>query len=162
MTSLRRAVPGDIPEILAMVRELAEYERAADHVVSSEAQFAAALFSDSPSVFAHVAELDGKLVGFALWFLNFSTWRGTHGIYIEDLFVRPAYRSRGIGKMFLEELATLCADRGYARLEWWVLDWNEPALRFYKSLQATPMSEWTVHRLDGEALRTLASSRRRS
>lgn len=97
------------------------------------------------------------LAGFALWFLNFSTWTGTHGIYLEDLFVRPELRGQGHGRALLQTLARLCVERGYQRLEWWVLDWNEPALRFYRSTGACPMDEWTVHRLTGDALRALAN-----
>ncbi len=109
-----------------------------------------------PAVFAHVADHDGKVVGFALWFLNYSTWLCTHGIYLEDLYVRPDMRGQGYGRQLLAALAALCVERGYGRLEWWVLDWNEPALGFYRSLGAEPMSDWTVHRLTGRALAELA------
>jgi GNAT superfamily N-acetyltransferase len=110
-------------------------------------------------VFAHVADHDGRIVGFALWFLNFSTWLCRHGIYLEDLYVTPEMRGHGIGRQLLAELAALCVERGYGRLEWWVLDWNEPAIGFYRSLGATAMDEWTVYRLTGHALANLAAGR---
>ncbi|WP_157246118.1 GNAT family N-acetyltransferase [Nonomuraea typhae] len=153
---IRPATPGDVPEILAMVRELADYENAPQEVRSTEAQLHQALFGERPAAFAHVAEHDGRAAGFALWFLNFSTWRGKHGIYLEDLFVRPRYRGEGYGRALLAELAAICVERGYQRLEWSVLDWNEPAIGFYKSLGAIPMDEWTVYRLTDEPLRALA------
>ena len=115
-----------------------------------------ALFAAQPAVFAHVADVDGVVVGFALWFVNFSTWLGRHGIYLEDLYVTPALRGRGLGKALLAELAAICVRRGYGRLEWWVLDWNEPAIGFYRSIGAEPMSEWTVQRLAGQPLADLA------
>ena len=156
--SVRPARPGDVPAILAMVRELAEYERAAQEARASEDQLRDALFADRPALFGHVAEDDvGEVVGFALWFLNFSTWLGRHGIYLEDLYVRPSARGQGHGRALLAELAGIAVGRGYGRLEWWVLDWNEPALSFYRSLGAVPMDEWTVHRVTGDALRALAS-----
>lgn len=158
--SVRPARAEDVPEILAMVRELAAYERAAEEVLATEEQLAGALLGEAPAVFAHVAvEGDGdgeQVVGFALWFRNFSTWLGRHGLYLEDLYVRPHARAHGHGKALLRELARLCVERGYGRLEWWVLDWNSPALAFYGSLGAVPMDEWTVHRVTGPALRALA------
>lgn len=144
--------------MLDLVRELAEYERAPHEAVATEAQFHDALFGPAPAVYAHVAELDGEVVGFALWFLSFSTWLGRHGIYLEDLYVRPAVRGQGIGRSLLATLARLAVERGYGRLEWSVLDWNEPALGFYRSLGAVALDEWTVHRLSGEALATLGAS----
>jgi GNAT superfamily N-acetyltransferase len=157
---IRRAIPDDVPEILAMVRELAEYEQAADQVVATVDQIRHALFVERPMVFAHVVEHDtgdGRhLAGFAMWFLNFSTWLGRHGLYLEDLYVRPEFRGSGYGRALLTTLARECVDRGYGRLEWWVLDWNEPALGFYRSLGALPMDEWTVHRVVGEELNRLA------
>ena len=125
-----------------------------------EEQFAQALFGPTPTVFAHVVEHetdDGRrLGGFALWFLNFSTWLGCNGLYLEDLYVRPELRGTGYGKALLATLARECLDQGYGRLEWWVLDWNEPALGFYRSIGAVPMDEWTVHRVTGRALEELA------
>jgi GNAT superfamily N-acetyltransferase len=152
---IRPAVPEDVPEILALVGELAAYEREPDAVVASEDALRAALFGPSPAVFCHVAEADGEVAGFALWFLNFSTWLGRHGIYLEDLYVRPAYRGRGLGKALLTTLTSIAAERGYGRVEWWVLDWNEPAQAFYRSLGAEPMDEWTVWRLTRDALQSL-------
>ena len=144
---IRPAVADDVPATLSLVRELATYERAASSVVATEADLAAALFGPSPAVFCHVAEEDGAVVGFALWFLNFSTWLGRHGLYLEDLYVQPAYRGRGLGKALLETLVGIARERGYGRVEWWVLDWNSPAQAFYRSLGAEPMDEWTVWRL---------------
>ncbi len=154
---VRAARPSDVPEILALVRELAEYERAPEAVAATEDDLRAALFSASPAVFCHVAEVDGAVAGFAVWFLNFSTWLGRHGIYLEDLFVRPAYRGRGLGRALLESLAATAAERGYGRVEWWVLDWNRPAHDFYRTLGAEPMDEWTVWRLTGDALQEAAA-----
>ena len=159
--TIRRANPQDIPEILGMVRDLAEYERLADQAVATEDQFQAALFSPNPKAFAHVVEhesADGhRLGGFALWFLNYSTWTGKHGLYLEDLYVRPELRGTGYGKRLLSALAQECIDQDYARFEWSVLDWNEPALGFYRSLGAVAMDEWTVHRVTGDDLRRLAA-----
>ncbi|WP_406400212.1 GNAT family N-acetyltransferase [Streptomyces uncialis] len=156
---IRTAVPDDVPVIHAMVRELAEYEKALHEVRATEEQLRTALFGDHPAAFAHVAEdaETGEAIGFALWFLNFSTWRGVHGIYLEDLYVRPERRGGGHGKALLTELARICVDRGYERLEWSVLDWNKPSIDFYRSLGATPQDEWTVHRLTDKALTTLAA-----
>jgi GNAT superfamily N-acetyltransferase len=158
--SVRFAEPSDVPEILAMIKELAEYEKEPDAVVATEDLLHVALFGDNPAVFALVAVVDGAAVGFALWFRNFSTWLGRHGIYLEDLYVRPEFRGRGIGKQLLVELARICEDRDYGRLEWWVLDWNTPAWDFYEGVGAIPMSEWTVHRVTGDALRSLAQEDR--
>ncbi|MBW4716278.1 GNAT family N-acetyltransferase [Saccharothrix obliqua] len=154
--NIRRIRPGDVPAVVGLVRELAEYERALHECHLTEEQLHAALFGDAPALHGHVAEVDGQVVGMALWFLNFSTWRGVHGIYLEDLYVRPDQRGGGLGKALLRALARECADRGYARLEWSVLDWNEPAIGFYKSLGAVPMDEWTVFRLTDEPLRAMA------
>ena len=156
--AIREARPEDVPEILSMIRELADYERAPDAVVATEELLHDALFCDAPAVFALIAEEDESSVGFALWFRNFSTWLGRHGVYLEDLYVRPDHRGNGHGKALLAALARICIERGYGRLEWWVLDWNEPALAFYRSIGAVPMDEWTVHRVTGEPLQRLASS----
>jgi GNAT superfamily N-acetyltransferase len=155
---IRPAQPGDIPAIYQMVRELAEYERGLDEVTATEAGLRDALLAGQPALFAHVAEESGRVVGFAIWFLNYSTWTGKHGIYLEDLYVKPECRGSGHGKALLAELARICVERGYARLEWWVLDWNTPARGFYSSLGAVPMDEWTVHRLTGSALTALAAT----
>ncbi len=150
---IRRAGPQDVEPILAMVAELADYERSSDQARMTAVQLHAALFGPTPALFGHVAvDAAGQPVGFALWFLNFSTWAGTHGIYLEDLYVRPAARGGGYGKELLRALAALCVERGYARLEWWVLDWNQPAMDFYRAAGAVAMDEWTVFRLTGPAL----------
>jgi len=157
---IRPATTDDIPAIHAMVRELADYERALDAAEATEEQLRDALFGPHPAAFAHIAEDDtsGSVVGFALWFLNFSTWKGVHGVYLEDLYVRPQSRGGGHGKALLTELARICVERGYGRLEWSVLDWNEPSIGFYKSLGAVPMDEWTVYRLTGEPLAVLGAN----
>ncbi|MDQ3454496.1 MAG: GNAT family N-acetyltransferase [Actinomycetota bacterium] len=150
---IRHAGPQDVEPILAMVAELADYERSSDQARMTAVQLHAALFGPTPALFGHVAvDAAGQPVGFALWFLNFSTWAGTHGIYLEDLYVRPAARGGGYGKELLRALAALCVERGYARLEWWVLDWNQPAMDFYRAAGAVAMDEWTVFRLTGPAL----------
>ncbi|MFI0983346.1 GNAT family N-acetyltransferase [Streptomyces sp. NPDC021093] len=155
---IRRAVVEDIPEICAMVRELAEYEKALEEVRASEGQLREALFGESPAAYAHMAEgEDGEVVGFALWFLNFSTWRGVHGIYLEDLYVRPTARGGGHGKALLTALAQTCVERGYERLEWSVLKWNRPSIEFYESVGARPQAEWDVYRLTDDALKQLGS-----
>ncbi len=153
---IRPALPSDVPEILAMIRELAAYEREPDAVVATESGLSSALFGPAPAVFGHVALVDGAHAGFALWFLNFSTWLGGHGIYLEDLFVRPSHRGLGLGRTLLGTLTSIAAERGYGRVEWSVLDWNTPAQGFYRSLGAKPMDEWTVWRLTGDALRGLS------
>ncbi|MCB5177165.1 GNAT family N-acetyltransferase [Microvirga lenta] len=155
---IRQAEPRDASQVFAFIRELAEYERLAHEVDATEEGIAKALFAPEPRVFADIAEWDGKPAGFALWFYNFSTFRGRHGIYLEDLFVRPDFRSKGIGKALLRHLAQRCLAEGLARLEWWVLDWNEPALRFYRSIGAVPMDEWTVQRVTGDQLLNLAEA----
>lgn len=154
---IRPAKPEDVAEIHAMVRELADYEKSLDQAKATPEQLHDALFGERPAVFAHIAEDDGgRVFGFALWFLNYSTWTGVHGIYLEDLYVRPAARGTGYGKALLAQLARICVERGYQRLEWSVLDWNEPALAVYRSQGAVPMDEWTVHRLTGDALKAMA------
>ena len=161
---IRQATPHDVPGLLAMIKELAEYEREPDAVVCTEADLHDALFGGSqtpknhPAAYCHVVEHDGELAGMALWFLNYSTWLGRHGIYLEDLYVRPDQRGFGYGKALLQTLAGICVERGYGRMEWWVLDWNTPARDFYAAHGADPMSDWTVHRLTGPALIELAQS----
>ncbi|MFC8078346.1 GNAT family N-acetyltransferase [Streptomyces sp. NPDC057307] len=149
---IRKATTADVPVIHAMVRELAAYEKAPDEARATEEQLREALFGERPAAYAHITETDeGAVAGFALWFLNFSTWRGVHGIYLEDLYVRPELRGGGHGKALLTELARICVERGYERLEWSVLNWNEPSIEFYRALGARPQDEWTVFRLtDGE------------
>ncbi|MEW2546646.1 GNAT family N-acetyltransferase [Streptomyces sp. NPDC047002] len=157
---IRSATPADVPEIHAMIRELAEYEKALHEARATEAQLHEALFGERPAAYAHLAvdDRDGTPVGFALWFLNFSTWRGVHGLYLEDLYVRPDHRGGGHGKALLRTLAALCVDRGYERLEWSVLDWNEPSIAFYRALGARPQDGWTVYRLTDEPLRALGTA----
>jgi GNAT superfamily N-acetyltransferase len=155
--SVRPIRADDVPAAVALVRELAEYEKSLDEVRLTEEQLTACLFGDSPALFGHVAELGGDVVGIALWFLNFSTWRGTHGIYLEDLYVAPQHRGRGLGKELLRTLAAVCVDRGYSRLEWSVLDWNTPSIQFYKAAGAAPMDGWTVFRLTDDALTGFAT-----
>jgi GNAT superfamily N-acetyltransferase len=155
--TIRTAKERDAALVFSFIRELAEYERLAHEVDATEADIAKALFGPQPRVFADIAEWNGEPAGFALWFYNFSTFRGRHGIYLEDLFVRPEYRSKGLGKALLQHLAKRCIAEGLPRLEWWVLDWNEPAIKFYRSIGAVPMGEWTVQRVTGEALEKLAA-----
>jgi len=155
---IRPVAAADVPAVVGLVHELAEYERAPELCALTDEQLRSALFDGSPSLFGHVAIVGQSVVGCALWFLNFSTWRGVHGIYLEDLFVQPAHRGRGIGRALLVELAAECSRRGYARMEWAVLDWNEPAIRFYRSLGAIAQDEWTTFRLEGEALRNLSKN----
>ncbi|MFJ9726350.1 GNAT family N-acetyltransferase [Streptomyces sp. NPDC101209] len=154
---IRTAVVADVPVIHALVRELADYEKALHEVSATEEQLREALFGERPAVHAHVAVDDatGDPVGFALWFLTFSTWRGVHGIHLEDLYVRPSARGAGHGKALLAELAGICVERGYQRLEWAVLNWNAPTIAFYDSLGARPQDEWTMYRLTGEELAAL-------
>jgi GNAT superfamily N-acetyltransferase len=153
---IRPARPGDVAEIHRLISELADYEKSLDQVVVTQDELRQSLFGERPAVFAHVAEHDGVVGGLALWFLNYSTWTGRHGIYLEDLYVRPALRGHGYGTALLAELARICVERGYARLEWAVLDWNAPAIGFYRSLGAAVMDNWTVHRMAGPALLALA------
>jgi len=157
---IRTATPDDVPAILSMVRELAEYERAPHEVTATEAHLRTALFGEHPAVYALIAENDdtGEAVGFAMWFLNFSTWLGRHGIYLEDLYVKPHARGEGHGRALLTRLAQIAVECGCGRVEWAVLDWNEPSIGFYKSLGAVPMDEWTIFRLTGDSLGRLASS----
>ena len=156
---VRAAVPADVPVLLELVRELAAYEREPDAVEATEDMLAAALFGPAPVASCSVAlAADGGVVGFALWYVTFSTWKGRPGLWLEDLFVRPSARGSGLGKALLQELARVCVARGYARFEWWVLDWNAPAIGFYRSLGAVPQDEWTTFRVDGTALTALAAS----
>ena len=154
---VRAARVEDVPAIYRLIRALAEYERSLPSVTGSEDDLRQALFGIQPAVFAHVADHEGQVVGFALWFLNYSTWTGRHGIYLEDLFVDESVRGHGYGKALLTELGRVCAERGYQRLEWVVLDWNAPSIGFYRSLGAQPMDEWDIYRLSGPALRALGS-----
>lgn len=154
--SIRAANPADMPLIATLIRALAEYEKLAHEVRFDETKLGEKLFGPRPYAEVLIGEVDGEPRGFALFFHNFSTFEGRPGIYLEDLFVMPEARGLGLGKALLVELARLAVERDCARLEWWVLDWNEPSIGFYKSLGARPMDEWTVMRVDGEALSTLA------
>ncbi len=149
---VRDAVPDDVGHLLDLVRQLARYERSEDAVQATEEDFRHALFCSSPQVFALVAEAKGEIVGIAVYFVSFSTWTGRHGLYLEDLFVVPEHRSRGVGRALLRSLAARALGRGYARLEWAVLDWNQPAIDFYRSLGAIANDDWTTYRLSGTAL----------
>jgi GNAT superfamily N-acetyltransferase len=154
--TIRPASIDDTDEILALIYELALYEKAPDDAKATREQIIESFFTDDPKVFCEIVEVDGSVAGFAIWFLNYSTWQGKHGIYLEDLFVRPQYRGKGFGKALLKHLAAICEDRGYGRFQWWVLDWNQPAIDFYKSLGAVAMDEWTVFRVSEQALTQLA------
>ncbi len=154
---IRAATPQDIPEILELIKELADYEKATEEAKATPEQLSAAFFGDSPKVFCEIVEVDGAILGCAIWFLNFSTWQGKHGIYLEDLYIRPQYRGSGWGKKLLQHLAAKCVENNWGRFQWWVLDWNEPAIEFYRSLGAAPMDEWTVFRVAGDELKQLGS-----
>jgi GNAT superfamily N-acetyltransferase len=153
---IRSACPDDAALIFSLVRELADYEKLSHEVEATEAGVAAALFGDNPRLFCEIAEWDGEPVGFAVWFLNFSTFSGRHGIYLEDLFVRPAFRGKGVGKALLACLAGKCVANGWSRLQWAVLDWNAPSIAFYKSLGAVMVDDWKICRINGPALTALA------
>jgi GNAT superfamily N-acetyltransferase len=158
--AMRRARPDEAGLVLSLIRELAEYEKLLHEVQASEADISAALFADHPKLFCEIAEWNGEAAGFAVWFLNFSTFSGRSGIYLEDLFVRPALRGKGIGKALLAHLASECVKNGWSRLQWSVLDWNTPSIEFYKSLGAVLMDEWTTCRVNGPALAALAEGAR--
>jgi GNAT superfamily N-acetyltransferase len=149
---IRRVVEADIPAVVGLIEELAVYEDLHDEFQLTEDQLRAALFGESPALFGHVAEVDGQVVGYAIWFLSFSTYRGTHGIYLEDVYVQPSMRGSGLGAAMLAALASECVNRGYARFEWWVLDWNQPAIDFYRSMGTTTIDDVTLCRLTGPAL----------
>jgi GNAT superfamily N-acetyltransferase len=154
--AIRAAVPADAALIFALVCELADYEKLSGDVDATPEQIAASLFANEPRLFCDIAEWNGEPAGFSVWFLNFSTFRGRHGIYVEDLFVRPVFRAKGIGKALLARLAKRCVDEGWARFEWAVLDWNAPSIAFYCSIGAQVMDEWRICRLSGQALQDFA------
>jgi GNAT superfamily N-acetyltransferase len=156
---IRRAAPEDSADITAMIHGLAEFERAADQCTVAEKQISTALFGDSPTVQAHVAEVNGEIAAMALWFLNFSTWDGVAGIFVEDLYVRPGFRRRGLARALLAALAAECVDNGYTRLSWAVLNWNSDAIALYDGIGAQPQREWTTYRLSGPLLAELAGPR---
>ena len=158
--AIRRARPDQAGVVFALIRELAEYEKLLHEVEATEADIAAALLGNNPRLFCEIAEWDGEVAGFAIWFNNFSTFSGRSGIYLEDLFVRPAQRGKGIGKALLVHLAGECVANGWSRLQWSVLDWNTPSIEFYQSLGAVLMDEWTVCRIGGPALIALAKGTR--
>lgn len=154
----RFATPGDVPAIGGLIRELALYERAPAEAIAGDDDIRRALFCEAPHVFCHVVELEGDVVALALWFLTFSTWLGTSGLYLEDLFVKEQFRGRGIGSALMRTLARLCVERRYSRFQWSVLDWNTPSIDFYRSLGAEAMDEWTTFRLSGDALHIYGSN----
>ncbi len=156
--SIRPAAPADAALILTFIRELAVYERAPDAVVATEEGLAELLFGEAPKVFCDIAEWAGEPAGFCLWFYNFSTWRGRHGLYLEDLFVRPEHRGRGIGRQLLALLAKRCVEQKLDRMEWQVLDWNELAIGVYRGVGAELLEDWRICRLTGEPLRELAKT----
>jgi GNAT superfamily N-acetyltransferase len=153
---VRSASPSDVPIVTVMIEELAHYERLGHEAVATESDIERALFGEDSHVSCHVVEIDNEIVGFALWFLNFSTFQGVPGIYLEDLYVRESHRGRGLGTALMVELARLCVERGYTRFQWWVLNWNKPSIGFYESMGAVSMNDWTVYRLSGEALSQFA------
>ena len=154
---IRHALKSDSAAIMQLIHDLAEYEKAPQEVQTNEAEISAALFAVDPKVFCNVVEVDNEVIGIAIWFLNFSTWQGKHGIYLEDLYIKPDFRGQGFGLAMLKYLAAVCIERGYGRFQWWVLNWNTPAIEFYKSQGAIAMDEWTVHRVSGESLKKLGS-----
>ena len=160
MTVIRPARPTDVAEIVAMIRELAEFERALDQCTVTEAQLHAALFGPEPVASGFVVEIDGAVAGTAVWFVNFSTWDGVGGIHLEDLYVRPAFRRRGLARALLAELARVCVTRGYTRLSWAVLKWNVDAIALYDAVGGVPQHEWTGYRVSGAELTALAEEAR--
>ena len=152
---IRSARRDETSIILQLIKDLAEYEKAPHEVKTGEREILETIFAENPKVFCDFVEVDGDIAGMAIWFLNYSTWQGKHGIYLEDLYVKPEFRGRGYGKALLQHLANICNERGYGRFQWWVLDWNSPAIEFYRSLGAEAMSEWTVYRVSGDPLRRL-------
>ena len=184
MISVREATPEDVAQMHQMINELAEYEKAPEEVIATELDLMKALFGrdfsspefdqhDSistsgsantphgqPAVYAFVIEdpnYSDQLAGMAIWFLNYSTWDGTHGVYLEDLYVRPQFRGQGMGKALMKRLAQVCIDNDYSRFQWWVLNWNQPAIEVYRAMGAKAMDEWTVYRVSGQELKDLAS-----
>ena len=143
--------------VLQLIHDLAVYEKAPNEVEATEKELLETIFSSDPKVFCDLVEVDGEIAGMAIWFLNYSTWQGKHGIYLEDLFIKPEFRGRGYGKALLKHLAKVCDEKGYGRFQWWVLDWNTPAIEFYRSLGAIAMDEWTVYRVSGQALKDLGN-----
>ena len=154
---IRPAKREEVGEVLQLIQDLATYEKAPDQVEASEDDLLNTIFVKDPRVFCDLVEVDGQIAGIAIWFLNYSTWQAKHGIYLEDLYIKPEFRARGYGKALLKHLAQICDKEGYGRLQWWVLDWNSPAIEFYKSFGAEAMDEWTVYRTSGLALKNLGN-----
>jgi len=154
---IRPAKREEVGEVLQLIQDLATYEKAQDQVEASEDDLLNTIFAKEPRVFCDLVEVDGQIAGMAIWFLNYSTWQAKHGIYLEDLYIKPEFRARGYGKALLKHLAQICDKEGYGRLQWWVLDWNSPAIEFYKSFGAEAMDEWTVYRTSGQALKDLGN-----
>ena len=154
---IRPAKREEVGEVLQLIQDLATYEKAPDQVEASRDDLLNTIFAKEPRVFCDLVEVDGQIAGIAIWFLNYSTWQAKHGIYLEDLYIKPEFRARGYGKALLKHLAQICDKEGYGRLQWWVLDWNSPAIEFYKSFGAEAMDEWTVYRTSGQALKNLGN-----
>lgn len=152
---IRPARREEVGIVLQLIHDLAIYEKAPNEVEATEEQLLETIFVESPKVFCDVVEVNDEIAGMAIWFLNYSTWQGKHGIYLEDLFIKPEFRGHGYGKALLKHLAKICDERGYGRFQWWVLDWNSPAIEFYRSLGAVAMDEWTVYRVSGHPLKQL-------
>ena len=152
---IRPARQEEVGIVLQLIHDLAVYEKAPNEVEATEKELLETIFSSDPKVFCDLVEVDGEIAGMAIWFLNYSTWQGKHGIYLEDLFIKPEFRGRGYGKALLKHLAKICDEKGYGRFQWWVLDWNSPAIEFYRSLGAVAMDEWTVYRVSGAPLKEL-------
>lgn len=154
---IRQACPEDVEQIVAFIRELAIYEKAEQEMVATVADIRRDLFGPQPAVYALMLEADGQAVGFAMYFLSYSTWLGRHGLFLEDIYVTPSARGAGYGKQILRHLAALAVERGYGRVDWNVLDWNQPAIDFYEAVGARPQSEWIGYRLEGQALADFAA-----
>jgi GNAT superfamily N-acetyltransferase len=154
---IRPAKREEVGEVLQLIQDLATYEKAPEQVEASKDDLLNTIFAKEPRVFCDLVEVDGQIAGIAIWFLNYSTWQAKHGIYLEDLYIKPEFRARGYGKALLKHLAQICDKEGYGRLQWWVLDWNSPAIEFYKSFGAEAMDEWTVYRTSGQALKDLGN-----
>jgi len=154
---IRPARQEEVGIVLQLIHDLAVYEKAPNEVEATEKELLETIFTSDPKVFCDLVEVDGEIAGMAIWFLNYSTWQGKHGIYLEDLFIKPEYRGRGYGQALLKHLAKICDEKGYGRFQWWVLDWNSPAIEFYRSLGAVAMDEWTVYRVSGQALKDLGN-----
>ena len=154
---IRPAKREEVGEVLQLIQDLATYEKAPEQVEASKDDLLNTIFAKDPRVFCDLVEVDGQIAGMAIWFLNYSTWQAKHGIYLEDLYIKPEFRARGYGKALLKHLAQICDKEGYGRLQWWVLDWNSPAIEFYKSFGAEAMDQWTVYRTSGQALKDLGN-----